>query len=115
MSSQSDIRDSATARSTGSCEQRGRRSGAVSEPRLELRLRRGPDGRRRRLRFLTIIDEFTRESIWIETARFLNSNDIVRVLECLVETRGIPGVIKSDNGPELVCKRVQGWIKKRGS
>jgi putative transposase len=68
----------------------------------------------RRLRFLTVIDEFTRESIWIETARFLNSNDVVRVLEQLVEIRGVPGVIKSDNGPELVCDRVQDWIAERG-
>lgn len=68
----------------------------------------------RRLRFLTVIDEYTRESIWIETARFLNSNDVVRVLEQLVEIRGVPGVIKSDNGPELVCDRVQDWITARG-
>ena len=68
----------------------------------------------RRLRFLTVIDEFTREAIWIETARFLNSNDVVRVLQQLVEIRGIPGVIKSDNGPELVCDRVQDWISQRG-
>jgi transposase InsO family protein len=63
---------------------------------------------------LTVIDEFTRESIRIETARFLNSNDVVRVLEQLVEIRGVPGVIKSDNGPELVCDRVQDWITARG-
>jgi transposase InsO family protein len=68
----------------------------------------------RRLRFLTVIDEFTREAIWIETARFLNSNDVVRVLQQLVEIRGVPGVIKSDNGPELVCDRVQDWISQRG-
>lgn len=68
----------------------------------------------RRLRFLTVIDEYTRESIWIEAARFLNSNDVVRVLEQLVEIRGVPGVIKSDNGPELVCDRVQDWIAARG-
>ena len=68
----------------------------------------------RRLRFLTVIDEFTREAIWIETARFLNSHDVVRVLEQLVESRGVPGVIKSDNGPELVADRVQEWIEERG-
>lgn len=46
--------------------------------------------------------------------RFLNSNDVVRVLEQLVEIRGVPGVIKSDNGPELVRERVQDWLSKRG-
>jgi putative transposase len=68
----------------------------------------------RRLRLLTVIDEFTREAIWIETARLLNSHDVVRVLGQLVESRGAPGIIKSDNGPELVAQHVQDWIKDRG-
>ena len=67
----------------------------------------------KRLRFLTVIDEFTRECLWIETGRFLNSHDVVRVLGQLVESRGRPGVIKSDNGPELVAQRVQEWLAKR--
>jgi putative transposase len=67
----------------------------------------------RRLRFLTVIDEFTREAIWIECARLLNSLDVVRVLDQLVESRGHPAIIKSDNGPEFVAKRIQEWIKDR--
>ena len=69
----------------------------------------------RRLRFLTVIDEFTREAIWIECARFLNSHDVVRVLNQLVESRGYPVIIKSDNGPEFVADRIQEWIKDRPS
>jgi transposase InsO family protein len=68
----------------------------------------------RRLRFLTVIDEFTREAIWIETARLLNSHDVIRVLGQLVESRGAPGIIKSDNGPELVAQHVQDWIEDHG-
>ena len=68
----------------------------------------------RKLRFLTIIDEFTRESLWIETARLLNSHDVVRVLSQLIESRGAPAIIKSDNGPELVAQHVQDWLKDRG-
>ncbi len=63
------------------------------------------------LRFLTVIDEFTREAIWIECARHLTSVDVVRVLEQLVELRGKPVAIKSDNGSEFVAKKVQGWIE----
>ena len=63
------------------------------------------------LRFLTVIDEFTREALWIECARHLNSLDVIRVLDQLVELRGRPVAIKSDNGPEFVAKRVQAWIK----
>ena len=68
----------------------------------------------RKLRFLTVIDEFTREAIWIQGGRFLNSGDGVRVLGQLVESRGKPGAIKSDNGPEFVAKRVHEWIRERG-
>ncbi len=68
----------------------------------------------RRLRFLTVIDEFTRECLRIETSRFLNSYDVVRVLGQLIESRGVPGIIKSDNGPELTARHVQEWIAKRG-
>ena len=61
-----------------------------------------------------MIDEFTREAIWIQGGRFLNSGDVVRVLGQLVESRGKPGAIKSDNGPEFVAKCVQECILERG-
>lgn len=67
----------------------------------------------RRLRFLTVNDEFTREAIWIECGRLLNSHDVVRVLGQLVESRGHPAIIKSDNGPEFVADRIQEWIEDR--
>ena len=66
------------------------------------------------LRFLTVIDEFTRRALWIECARHLTSVDVVRVLEQLVELHGRPGVVKSDNGSEFVARKVQEWIKNRG-
>jgi len=65
------------------------------------------------LRFLTVIDEFTREGLWIECARNLTSVDVVRVLEQLVELRGIPAAFKSDNGSEFVAKKVQEWLDER--
>ncbi len=65
------------------------------------------------LRFLTVIDEYTRRGLWIECARHLTSVDVVRVLEQLVEIHGEPATIKSDNGPEFVATRVQEWIDAR--
>jgi putative transposase len=65
------------------------------------------------LRFLTVIDEFTRRALWIECARHLTSADVVRVLKQLVELHGAPTTVKSDNGPEFVAKKVQSWIKDR--
>jgi transposase InsO family protein len=65
------------------------------------------------LRFLTVIDEYTRRGLWIECARHLTSVDVVRVLEQLVELHGKPTMVKSDNGPEFVAKKVQDWIEGR--
>jgi len=66
------------------------------------------------LRFFTVIDEYTRRGLWIECARHLTSVDVVRVLEQLVELHGVPTLMKSDNGPEFVAKKVQEWIEDQG-
>jgi transposase InsO family protein len=66
------------------------------------------------VRFLTVIDEHTRQGLWIECARHLTSEDVVRVLEQLVELHGAPKAIKSDNGAEFVANKVQDWIEERG-
>ena len=50
------------------------------------------------LRFLTVIDEYTRRGLWIECARHLTSFEVVRVLEPLVEVHGAPGLVKSGDG-----------------
>ena len=68
----------------------------------------------RSLRFLTVIDEFTRRALWVECARSLTSHDVVRVLGNLVELHGRPTMIKSDNGSEFVAKKVQEWLESRG-
>jgi putative transposase len=68
----------------------------------------------RTIRFLTVIDEYTRRALWIECARHLTSYDVVRVLEQLVELHGHPTMVKSDNGPEFVARKVQLWMEERG-
>jgi putative transposase len=64
----------------------------------------------RTLRMLTMIDEYTRESLAIRVARRLNSHDVIDTLaEAMVE-HGVPEHIRSDNGPEFIAKRVgNGW------
>ena len=59
---------------------------------------------RRTLRFLTVIDDFTRRGLWIECSRHLTSVDVVRVPEPLVELHGTPTTIKSDNVLSLVSR-----------
>ena len=56
-----------------------------------------PDSRR--VRMLNIIDEFTHECLAIRVARRLKSIDVIDALSDLFILRGVPGHIRSDNGP----------------
>ena len=64
----------------------------------------------RRFRLLCVVDEFSREALAIRVARKLGSADVIDVLSDLFILRGVPGHIRSDNGPEFVAEAVQGWI-----
>jgi len=68
----------------------------------------------RKIRFLTVIDEYTRESLAIEAGKSFGADDVIDVLEWLCLTRGTPGYIRSDNGPEFVAKKVQEWLRVKG-
>jgi putative transposase len=67
----------------------------------------------RRFRLLNIIDDYNRESLWIEVDTSLPSLRVIRVLERLVEMRGKPVRIRVDNGPEFVSDRLQLWCEER--
>lgn len=69
----------------------------------------------RKYRMLNVIDEFTRESLAIRVSRRLKSVDVIDVLSDLFILRGIPGHIRSDNGPEFVAKAVRTWIAAVGA
>jgi transposase InsO family protein len=68
----------------------------------------------KRLRCLTIVDEFTREGLAIRCARSLTAGDVVRVLEELMARHGKPQCIRSDNGPEFVADAVKTWLRDHG-
>jgi len=69
----------------------------------------------RKYRMLNVVDEFTHESLAIRVRRKLKSIDVIDVLAELFILRGIPGHIRSDNGPEFVAKAVQEWIAAVGA
>lgn len=68
----------------------------------------------RRLKWLPLVDEFTKENLALEVDRRLGSDDIVTVLDKAVEQYGVPELIRSDNGPEFAAKRGCYWTKQRG-
>ena len=64
---------------------------------------------------LNVIDEFTHECLAIRVARKLKGIDVIDVLSDLFILRGVPGHIRSDNGPEFVARAVQQWITSVGA
>lgn len=63
----------------------------------------------RKLRLLTVIDAFTRESLAISVDTSLNGQSVLNVLEDLIAERGLPEVIVSDNGTEFTSNKVIIW------
>jgi len=66
----------------------------------------------RAFRMLTLIDEFTRECLAIDVNRRLNSESVLERLSDLFVRRGVPGHIRSDNGPEFTAKKVREWLER---
>jgi putative transposase len=69
----------------------------------------------RKYRMLNVIDEFTHECLAIRVARRLKAIDVIDVLSDLFILRGVPGHIRSDNGPEFVAKALRAWIGAVGA
>ncbi len=66
-------------------------------------------------RTLNVLDEFSRECLAIRVKRKLNSIDVIDVLTYLFILRGVPGYIRSDNGPEFIAEAVRDWIAAVGA
>jgi transposase InsO family protein len=68
----------------------------------------------RRIRCLTIIDEYTRYCLSIHVGRSITAKQVKSVLQELFVCWGKPDSIKSDNGPEFVANEIQNWLKRSG-
>jgi putative transposase len=68
----------------------------------------------RRFRLLTIVDNFSRESLAIRAGQRLNGDDVVAALETIGTQRGAPKSIRVDNGPEFVSKSLDWWAYFNG-
>ena len=69
----------------------------------------------RKLRMLNVVDEFTRECLAIRVGRQIKAADVIDVLSDLFILRGIPGHVRSDNGPEFAATAVKAWISGVGA
>jgi transposase InsO family protein len=69
----------------------------------------------RKLRLMTLIDEFTRECLAIRVARRINSFGVIETMASVMLTRGVPEHIRSDNGAEMTAKVTRSWFAKLGA
>lgn len=60
----------------------------------------------RKLRILTVIDEFTRECLAVETEYRMNARFVADTLLGLFRRRGTPHFVRSDNGPEFIARHL---------
>ena len=68
----------------------------------------------RRFRALAIVDDYSRECPVIEVDTSLGGARVVSVLARLAETRGLPNVITTDNGPEFTGRALDEWAYGKG-
>ena len=71
-------------------------------------------GNGQKLKCLTLIDEFTKESLAIDVAGTIRSTRVVKVLKEVIQKRGNPKVLRSDNGPEFVSTALLAWATESG-
>lgn len=66
------------------------------------------------LKWLSLIDEHTRECLALTVDRGLTSEDVINTLAELFHRRGLPKCIRSDNGPEFISRAIRAWLDRLG-
>lgn len=69
----------------------------------------------RRLKVLTVEDEFTREGLAIKVDKSIKAKDVICTLLDLFSERGAPMYLRSDNGPEFIEKTLKRWLAQNGT
>ena len=68
----------------------------------------------RRFRILTVIDQWSRESVSLEPGFSLTGRCVGHALDEAAATRGLPKAITVDNGTEFTSKALDEWAYRRG-
>ena len=66
------------------------------------------------LKALVIVDDATHELVAIEVERAISGHGVARILDRLAGQRGLPRVIRTDNGKEFCGKAMLEWAHARG-
>ena len=68
----------------------------------------------RKFRLLNIVNDYNRQVLALEADISLPAQRVIRVLEYLKEFRGLPKMIRVDNGPEFISHVLDEWCRKHG-
>jgi len=68
----------------------------------------------RRFRTFNIIDDFNRECLAVEVDTSVTGRRLIRVFERLRSERGLPDVLRVDNGPEFLSGDFVSWAESAG-
>ena len=68
----------------------------------------------RRIKCLTIVDDFTKESLDIPVAFGISGDEVVRTLDAVAAFRGYPASVRTDQGPEFTGKALDQWAYRNG-
>jgi transposase InsO family protein len=69
----------------------------------------------RPLKWLTSVDEYTRECLVLHAAGSLSGADVRRIMAHVIGRRGAPTRIRSDNGSEFICAALVDWLPGKGA
>ena len=67
----------------------------------------------RTLKYLTVVDDATHEAVAVVPDHSMGGLQLTRHLDQLADRRGLPRIIRSDNGPEFVGKAMLNWAHER--
>jgi putative transposase len=110
----------------GLAVRRRRRRRGVTVERRPLALPQGPNqvwsidfvmdalSNGRRLKCLNIVDDFTKEAVDIVLEHSITGAYVTRILERAALFRGLPGAIRTDQGPEFTGKALDQWAYRNG-
>lgn len=62
------------------------------------------------LKWLAIVDEYTRECLSLKVGTSITSHDLIDTLAELFAMYGVPRHIRSDNGPEFIADAIKSWL-----
>jgi putative transposase len=68
----------------------------------------------RRLKCLTVADDFTHECVDITVEYGISGEYVTRLLDRAATFRGYPAAVRTDNGPEFTCRAFISWAQAHG-